>query len=125
MKLTPQKYAEILYEILADAHEEELRSRIVNFVKFLGKNRQLALSKKIIQAFENLYNQKQNITKIKIKTARDFAEKIVRDKFKGQLEIIKQIDKDLIGGAIFQINNLMIDGSLKKQLISLHKQLCQ
>lgn len=124
MKLNAQKYAEILYEALEASPGQELVI-IRNFVKFLFQQRQLSLFKRIIYAFDDLYNRKNNIKKIKIKTAQDFAGEIITEKFGKKIEIEKKVDQNLIGGAIFQIDNLMIDGSLRNKLISLHKQICQ
>ena len=114
-----KNYAIALYEATKEIKEKDrLKKRVKNFLLILKKNNDLYLIEKIIKVYQNYYRKKKGISRIEITSADEIDEKILegfKRKFKN-LEIIKKIDKSLIGGIIIRKGDHIIDGSIKKRL---------
>ncbi len=127
MKITAKQYAIGLYESTKNVDELELQNRIKNFMNILKKNNNLSLVNKIIENYYQYYREKKKISKIEITSNErlkpEAINKIVQ-KFSKQTEIEEKIDRSLIGGIIIKIDdNILIDGSIKRKLEDLKKNL--
>lgn len=71
MKLTSRKYAQTLVEVLGVETESALV--IKNFLMLLRKRKQMRLLPKILQIFEELWNEKQGIVKLEVTHPAKFA----------------------------------------------------
>ena len=67
MKNTDKIYAKALYGALEKA--SDIDAVISNFLKLLKEKARLHRIDKIIREFEHIYNQKNNVAKLKIKSA--------------------------------------------------------
>lgn len=131
MKATPIQYAMSLYEVTKDKNHPEIDERVSNLVKILEKNGQLKLAPKIIEKFNEIYNQENGIVE---------AETVSREKLTGQLsrkiiDFIKEkyeakkvflnsrIDERIKGGIIIKIGYEKIDGSIEGRLKELRNKL--
>jgi len=118
-----KQYAIALYESLKDEKSpEKIERKIFNFAKILKKNNDFKLSPKIIKEFEKCWNKEKGIVILEIKSANPVAEekkaaikKLFNAKQK-QVEIKEKIDKNLIGGAVLKIGDIIIDNSVKNHL---------
>lgn len=79
--------------------------------------------------FENLINEKKGIAKVNIKTAVEISEKekdnlteSLKKRMKMELIPSFEIDKEIKGGFIAQVNDTIIDASIRHQLDLLRKQ---
>lgn len=127
MKITAKQYAISLHESTKNVDELELQNRIKNFINILKKNNSLSLVNKIIESYYRYHREKKKISKIEItsseKLKREEINKIVQ-KFDKQIEIEEKVDKSLIGGIVIKIDdNILIDGSVKRKLEDLKKNL--
>ena len=127
MKITPKQYAISLYESTKNVDQVEIDKRIKRFIDILKKNNDLSLVDKIINKFHECYREERNISKIEItsgaKIDSEILNKIIH-KFNNQIEVEEKIDKSLIGGMVIKINNdILIDGSVKRKLEELEKDL--
>ncbi|MFA5133639.1 MAG: ATP synthase F1 subunit delta [Patescibacteria group bacterium] len=125
MKNTDKIFAEALYEILETSHNME--SAISDFLTFLKKKARLHRIEKIIKEFEKIYNAKNGIASLKIKSAHKLDTKVVHE-IAGALgikdyELQSEVDKDLLGGFVAQYGDNLIDASFKNNLNKLHQQL--
>lgn len=126
MKLTPKQYAMALYEMTKDANEKEASSAIRQFVKILVKNNVLSLLPKILRFYTNYYNHQEGVVDLKIQTTKHLPkiakelEKLLGD---GKVFVTEEIKPELLGGAIFQWDDQMIDGSLRMRLQKLEQTL--
>ncbi len=127
MKITTKQYAISLYESTNNISESELAKRIKNFVNVLRKNNDFSLEKKIIQQYYKHYRTKRNIFKIEVSSGQKLGSETINkilEKFSGQTEIEEKIDPSLIGGIVVKIDeNTLIDGSVKRKLEDLKKNL--
>ena len=99
------------------------------FTRFLGtlaENRRLPLLPEIAGLFEQLRAEADKIVKAKVTTATPASESelaSIRDalkrRFGREVEIETAVDESLIGGAIIDAGDVVIDGSLKGKLTSL------
>ena len=127
MKITPKQYAISLYESTKKVDKIEIEKRIKKFVDILKRNNDLSLIDKIIEKYYEHYRNEKSISKIEIisneKINSEILNKIIQ-KFKKQIEIEEKIDGSLVGGMVIKIDDsLLIDGSVKRKLENLKKNL--
>lgn len=127
MKITPKQYAISLYETTKNVDKFKAEKRIKNFVDILKKNNDLSLADKIKDEYNKYHRNQRNISKIEIASSNklnsEMLNKIIQ-KFKNQIEVEEKIDESLIGGIVIKIdNNVLIDGSVKRKLEDLKKEL--
>lgn len=131
MKITPKQYAQSLLELVKGKPDSEVKNILSRFVILLNRNQDLNRVEMIIKNFELLYDDDNGIVKVELLSARPLSKEIVF-KIKSYIEKRLNIDKvelsevinqDLIGGFILRYNGLVIDGSLKNNLLKFKKQL--
>jgi len=129
MKITPKQYAISLYESTIKIDKIQAEKRIGNFIKILKKNNDLSLIDKIIQQYYKYYRNQRNITKIEVSSAKELNPEILNkliQKFHNQIEIEETVDESLIGGIVLRIDdNLLLDGSVKKKLENLKRNITE
>ncbi len=129
-KITPRQYAASLYETVKNLAEQDLSKALQNFVKLLVKNKALAKTNKILAALSDYADQEEGILSLTIKTASQLKNEqkkeiisSLENFFKKQIRLEEKIDGRLIGGAVLEYQNLVIDGSIKKKLDLLKKSI--
>ena len=125
-KILPLQYAKILYELTKDSKENELSSIIEAFVIFLKKNQSVNKLPYIIQDFQNYVLKVQGKEKAEITTAHSMSEKSLEEIqkiLKLQGEIVKNVDKELIGGVVIKVGNKIFDASIKTKINKLKQHL--
>ena len=126
MKKSADKiYAQVLYQSLDGAEKAE--TIISNFLNLLKSKGKLSRVEKIIREFEKIYNQKAGIANLKIKSARelddDLIKKIAETQKLKKFELTEEVDSGLLGGFTAQYDDNLIDLSIKNNLNKLHKRL--
>ena len=131
MKYTAKKCGQALYEAQENAKETEYDAVIKNLILALSKNSQLFLMQKISQEFYALCLKKQNKVLAEIITSEKMSDenlekiaKNIKQNIKCEEVIIKnKIDKNILGGAIIKIDDLLIDNSVVGRLRQLKANL--
>ncbi|QDH69013.1 F0F1 ATP synthase subunit delta [Marilutibacter alkalisoli] len=105
------------------------------FTRFLGllaDNRRLALLPEIAGLFEDLRAEADRVVKAKVTAASELPatelESIraaLKKRFGREVEVETAIDASLLGGAVIDAGDVVIDGSLKGKLARLQTQLTQ
>lgn len=120
-------YARALYESLEGKSAAETETTISNFLDLLKKKGDLHRTQKVFKEFEELYNQKNGIRKLKITSAfsldKNTLEKIAQKLDLKDYELETSINKDLIGGFVAQYEDNLVDASIKNNLKKLYKTL--
>jgi F-type H+-transporting ATPase subunit delta len=123
MKVNLKQYAIVLHEVTKDLKGAELESVLKSFINLLAKKNLLSQLDKILAEYEKYYNQINGIINIKAKTAQPLSQaetKTLAENLKKitgkEIELKNTTDQDLIGGIILQIDDNLIDGSIKNQL---------
>ncbi len=123
MKYSTRQYAQALYEALhatADADHEKILDK---FVALLQENGDLGKFTEIEQAFVEHEKTAKGIKIAEVTTARKMPaseeEKLVRelnDYLGEKVELKKKVDEGILGGVIIQIEDKLIDGSVRRNL---------
>lgn len=113
-------YARALYESLEGKNAKETEKIVSIFLDLLKKKGDLHRIQKVVKEFEELYNQKNGICKLKISSAFPLEEKTV-EKIAKKLdvkdyELETKIEKNLIGGYVARYGDNLIDASVKNNL---------
>ncbi len=108
--------------------KDKLSQELVNFIYILIDKRREAHIIDIITKYKELFNEHKNIIKVVAMTAVPMEEKarnklveVLASKLDKTVELTNEIDKSVIGGVVLNIENKVVDGSLKGQLDSLSK----
>lgn len=104
-----------------------------NFVRFLGllaDNRRLPLLPDITGLFEQQRAEADRVVKARVTAASalpaselETIKAALKKRFGREVEIETAVDESLIGGAVIDTGDVVIDGSLKGQLAHLHNAL--
>lgn len=121
-KIKAKIYAEALYQSCKET--SNINNVLEKFAGILVKNNKLNLVPEIIHYFGQIYNQKENAFDADIETAyklnsqaKKMIEQLIRNlKKTGKIFISEKVNSDLLGGVIINIEDLMIDGSLRRKL---------
>lgn len=95
---------------------QEMTMMMVNLLIDKGREK---FAKEVCESFIELYNEKNQIVPVKLRTAvavSDQFKKDITSKIKGKVEIESIIDPSLIGGFVVEYDNQMIDASVARSL---------
>jgi len=131
MKVSARQYAQALYGALKDPNGRTPKEIIENFIGILPRRIIFGKSEKIIHDFTEYYNKEEGILKISVTTRsgdldKGFEKTLVlylEKKFGKKIEIEKKKDAGILGGIIIGYDDVIIDGSMKRQLEMLKKKL--
>lgn len=108
----------------------DLDASYLQFLAVLAENRRLVLLPEIVALYEELRAEAQRIVRAKVTSATkldDAALSKLRDslraRFKQDVELETAIDESLIGGAVIDTGDVVIDGSLRSRLARLETAL--
>jgi len=132
MKITIKQYAQSLYETISQMESGgDIKAAIKNFVKILATRNELGKASDITHEFTKIWNKEQGIVEGELVSARELSEEI-KTLLNGQivkLLKIKEIrlesivDQDILGGFVVKMDDMVIDGSIKHQLINLKNKI--
>lgn len=126
MKYTPKQYAQALYESLKEVKEEDADLISKNFYNILLRNNDLKLVNKIIENIEEIDKKERNIFEVKISSADKLTPETIsklRTLMGDRAQIKEKVNPKLIGGLKIQIEDLLIDGTIKEKLNKLKRSL--
>ena len=103
-----------------------------NFLALLADNRRLVLLPEIAALYEELRADAERVVKARVTSATDLPageldaiKAALKKRFGREVEIESAVDASLIGGAIIDAGDVVIDGSLKGKLERLQAELGQ
>ena len=105
---------------------------VARFLRMLSENRRMELLPEIAGLFEELRHEAERVVKATVTSAvalPDAELESIRDalrkRFGREVEVETAIDESLIGGALIDAGDVVIDGSLKGKLARLQSALAQ
>ena len=132
MKYSAKQYALALFESLAETDPKDSGTVLDNFVKVLAENNDLRLFDEISEEFHKLELNKKGIKQVEVTSAHPLThenEKEILHELnklvKGEYELKKKVDENLIGGVVIRMDDKMIDASVKNNLEQLKNNLTQ
>jgi len=131
MKITARQYSETLYDLTENKSEKEVSAVVASFIKQIARNNDLKFSNKIIEKFNEIYNQKNGIVEAEITTREKVSTEVstkvsnyVSKEYKAkEVVLINKVDKKIKGGIVIKVGDEILDASLKSHLTSLNKLL--
>lgn len=125
-KITNKQFAKALYEAIKDLKGEKLHKALKRFVVVLIQNHKLKKAEKIIAEFIRYSKKQEGIVEMSVASARRLEKHtlgLIDKAFGGKTEMTEDLDTALIGGVKIKTEDKIFDGSIKKQLLNLKKQL--
>ena len=119
----PHVTSDQLVDLLGGMSKQAAGEGGTNFLRALAENRRLALLPLIAEQFERLRADVEGLVDVRVIAAREIAapqqkklEAALAKRLGRDVRMHTEIDESLIGGAIVQAGDLVIDGSLKGRL---------
>lgn len=132
MKYSPKQYAAALMDSLQSTSPGDQEKVLDNFVKVLAENNDLRLFDQIAEEFHKLDLNRQGIKQVNVKSAHPLTkenEKAILEELnklaKTKFELKQEVDEQLIGGVVIQMDDRQLDASVKNNLEQLKKELIQ
>lgn len=127
----PQVNKEDKKKVLCKIMENDADDSFLNFVKVLVDKERLDIIADILENYEVLANEKQNIVLIKVTSAMlldDEQIENIKHKYQKQfgvsrIEIKNIVDKSIIGGIKLEIGDKIVDATLKTKLKALKEHI--
>lgn len=135
MKYSPKQYAEALWEAVKNKKGKEMEKMTDNFFALLKKNNDSGLAGKISKEFEEIVLREEGVFRGEIIFARNMdakvkhaIEKKLIDRRAGDIKAkeirwSEKTDKELIGGFVARIDEVLIDASMKTTLEKMKREL--
>jgi len=102
----------------------------IGFLMTIANHGKLKIIERVYDKFTEFLNKQNGITKVNITTAAPLDEQLegilikgLSEKLRGTIKLNKKIDKEIIGGIIIQIKSIMIDQSIKSQLLNFNSSM--
>jgi F-type H+-transporting ATPase subunit delta len=125
-KNSPRQFAIALYRATSGAKKDEIEQIVANFATMLANGRQLKLADKIIDEFVNYAKEKAGFVSIQITSATKLDDKtinLIKNVFGKKVEATENIDESIIGGLVVRTKDIILDASIKTQLMKLKQSL--
>lgn len=125
--VTKTQQVELLQTSILKTPPSAIQENVNNLLELLARNKRIFLIPDIAFLFDQLRAENQKTMLVKVRSYSKLTteqEKKLKEtltkRLKCEITLDIKIDSSLIGGAIIQTNNLVIDGSVKTQLDKLH-----
>jgi F-type H+-transporting ATPase subunit delta len=125
-EVTQSDYVDLLMTVSAKAKSKPDNTLMKHFISLLAENKRLLLLPNITMEYERLRAKQERTLRVTVNTYNLLSEKQqqqliqkLTERFQRQVELEIVIDENLLGGAIIQAGDVVIDGSVKGQLIRL------
>ena len=111
---------------------EPADSAFTHFLELLADNRRLRELPEIAALFEQMKRQAEHVLKVQVRSAvpLDDAQagqlvEALKRRYHSDIELVRTIDPSVLGGAVIDVGETVIDGSLKSRLAKLETALTQ
>ncbi|OGE78914.1 MAG: ATP synthase F1 subunit delta [Candidatus Doudnabacteria bacterium RIFCSPHIGHO2_02_FULL_48_21] len=132
MRYSVKQYAQVLYEALHDTQAKDQEKILDNFVAVLKQNGDLGKFAEIEDEFTAYEKTTKGIKTAQVTTARKLSEheagkliKEMNDYLGAKVELKQKIDAGVLGGVLIQVEDKLIDGSIKRNLQDLKNNLSE
>lgn len=122
---SPVIKAEQKLAALRGIFESKISAESMSFIALLVKKHREAAVLEVVNAFTGLYNQKNNIVAVTLKTATPVSEETkekIKKSISGNVALTTEIHPDLIGGFVLEYNNKLMDASVARSLELMKQQ---
>jgi len=125
--MTDERFTAIVRQVLPDVADVEL-----NLFRLLRRKARLGLGMSIAEYYRELLDEERGIARARVRTAialDDAQREAITQRLASQtgktIVLDAEVDASIIGGAIVQIGDQLIDGSTRRRLQRLRQELAQ
>ncbi len=125
-KISNKQLAKALHEAIKDLKGIDLKKVLAGFATILAREHKLKKADHIIAEYVKYAKAGEGIQEIEITTARELDEKTIshiKKAFGDNTEAVVKIDESLLGGMRVKTKDIILDTSLKTQLLKLKSSL--
>ena len=126
----PSVSTEEKQDVLSDLFRNKLMPIVYNFLFALNLKKRLGLIPDITEEFERELEELKNIVRVKIVSAINLSEERkndikyrVAEKLKKDVKVEWGVNTDIIAGLVFNINDTVVDNSIKHKLDKLSESI--
>ena len=119
-----------LVELISGIGGASIDAEMGRFLAVLAENGRLPLLPEIAQLYEKMRAEQERVLDVTLKSAVDLSADqrerftaALRKRFDREIRLHTQIEPSLLGGAVLQADDLVIDGSVQGGLIQLASQI--
>jgi len=120
----PVTYASQKVNILKGLFQEKVHQIVLDFLLLIARNHREAYFQNIFRNFIDFYNESEGIKTVELITAmaisddeRSDIKQYIKDTFQAnKITFTEKVNPELIGGFIIQIDDKLLDASVRKQL---------
>ena len=112
-----------LADLVIEACGQTLSQSVSNLIHLMAENRRLAAFPGVVEGFEALRAQAEARLPVTVRSATEMAaaqrqqlEAKLKARFGREVEAQYELDRDLLGGAVIEAGDVIIDGSLRNKL---------
>lgn len=117
---------------LFQREDEPADSAFTHFLGLLADNRRLRELPEIAALFEQMKRQAEHVLKVRVRSAVPLddaqAERLadaLKRRYRSEIELVRTLDPNVLGGAVIDVGETVIDGSLRSRLAKLETALTQ
>ncbi len=131
----PGQLADLLGDVVTRAlggRLDEVELQAGNLFRVMAENRRLEVLPEVSQRFDELKSEKENVLDVRLVSATPVGEGLkhkfilaLERKLGRSVRLNCEVDDNLIGGAIIQADDMVIDGSLRGRLQKLASVMAQ
>ena len=119
-----------LVELMTGVGGQRIDAEVRRFLAVLAENGRLAYLPEIAQLYEKMRAEQERVLEVTLKSAvqlsaeqRERFTAALRKRFDRDIRLHTEVDTSLLGGAVLQADDLVIDGSVHGSLTQLASQL--
>lgn len=118
--------------VIESAFRGRASDLLVNFLQVLNNQNRLDLLRAILVAYRDLMDQRARRARVHVRTAvplpddqKDSLLHLLRDAMQREPVIDTEVDPELLGGLVVQVDDYVFDGSVRSRLTHLQNQLLE
>ena len=111
---------------------EPVDSPFAHFLELLADNRRLRELPEITALFEQMKREAEHVLKVRVRSAVPLDDiqaahlvEALKRRYRSDIELVRTIDAAVLGGAVIDVGETVIDGSLRGRLAKLETALTQ
>jgi F-type H+-transporting ATPase subunit delta len=125
-KLTNQDYAQALYDVTQEIPETMVSAAVKEFAHLLVRRGKAGSVDDIIHRFIAISEKKEGIMHVDVTTVHGLTEEMRGELCRivgGKIDILEKKDPAILGGIVVKTHDLILDGSLRTQLMRLKQSI--
>lgn len=130
MKITPKQYAESLIEALTEVSKNQRDICFDNFIKIVDSNGDIRNLPLIIGEIKKIFEDRSGVRQATVTTAVPISEELelsivkkLESVFKAKIKLNSAVNPDILGGAIIEFDNEVLDESTRAWINGLKQSL--